>query len=262
MKSADTTHDTTQQQKWGHSVLLKDFLFLGPPLARIVYSLLLRPLAAAGDLLIQPLKRSLSAAMSSGAGDRPLFNVVFVLGGPGSGKGTQCARISEQFKWAHLSAGDLLRAERAKGSDLGEQIDHHIKNGTIVPVEVTCSLLENAMVANKSTNNFLIDGFPRNQDNLEGWQRQMSTKTDVKFTLFFDCTEEICTQRCLQRGMAGSGRTDDNIESLRKRFVTNAESTMPIVKHFEAKGLLRTIDASQSPDQVYDIVKTLFEHIR
>lgn len=199
----------------------------------------------------------------SGAGDKSLFNVVFVLGGPGSGKGTQCARISSSFSWAHLSAGDLLRAERAKGSELGEQIDHHIKNGTIVPVEVTCSLLENAMVANKEvTNNFLIDGFPRNQDNLEGWQRQMSTKTDVKFTLFFDCTEDTCTERCLQRGMAGSGRTDDNIESLRKRFVTNKESTMPIVKHFEDNGLLRKIDASRSPDEVYEEVKALFEGLQ
>jgi len=198
----------------------------------------------------------------SGAGDQ-LFNVVFVLGGPGSGKGTQCARISEEFKWVHLSAGDLLRAERAKGSELGEQIDHHIKNGTIVPVEVTCSLLENAMIANKDvTRDFLIDGFPRNKDNLDGWQRQMSAKTDVKFTLFFDCTEEICTERCLQRGQAGSGRTDDNIESLRKRFVTNKESTMPIVDHFEEKGLLRKVDATRSPDEVYDDVKSLFQALK
>jgi len=198
----------------------------------------------------------------SGAGDQ-LFNVVFVLGGPGSGKGTQCARISEEFRWVHLSAGDLLRAERAKGSELGDQIDHHIKNGTIVPVEVTCSLLENAMIANKDvTNDFLIDGFPRNKDNLDGWQRQMSAKTDVKFTLFFDCTEEICTERCLQRGMAGSGRTDDNIESLRKRFVTNKESTMPIVNHFEEKGLLKKIDATRSPDEVYGDVKPLFQALK
>jgi len=209
------------------------------------------------------LKRFHASAFSmSGAGDQ-LFNVVFVLGGPGSGKGTQCARISEEFRWVHLSAGDLLRAERAKGSELGDQIDHHIKNGTIVPVEVTCSLLENAMIANKDvTNDFLIDGFPRNKDNLDGWQRQMSAKTDVKFTLFFDCTEEICTERCLQRGMAGSGRTDDNIESLRKRFVTNKESTMPIVNHFEEKGLLKKIDATRSPDEVYGDVKPLFQALK
>lgn len=204
-----------------------------------------------------------SYIIMSGAGDQPLFNVVFVLGGPGSGKGTQCARISEGFKWVHLSAGDLLRAERAKGSALGDQIDHHIKNGTIVPVEVTCSLLENAMVANKDvTNCFLIDGFPRNKDNLDGWQRQMSAKTDVKFTLFFDCTEEICTERCLQRGMAGSGRTDDNMESLKKRFVTYKESSMPIINHFEDKGLLRKIDATRSPDDVFEEVARLFEALQ
>jgi len=231
-----------------------------------VYSLFLRP-SLLRELFVKPFFKRFqvfrTAFVMSGAGDQSLFNVVFVLGGPGSGKGTQCARISEQFKWAHLSAGDLLRAERAKGSELGEQIDHHIKNGTIVPVEVTCSLLENAMVASKDvTNDFLIDGFPRNKDNLDGWHRQMSSKTDVKFTLFFDCTEEICTERCLQRGMAGSGRTDDNIESLRKRFVTNKESTMPIVKHFEEKGLLRTIDATQSPDDVFEKVKPLFEALQ
>jgi UMP-CMP kinase len=129
--------------------------------------------------------------------------------------------------------------------------------------EVTCSLLENAMVANKDvTNCFLIDGFPRNKDNLDGWQRQMSTKTDVKFTLFFDCTEEICTERCLQRGMAGSGRADDNMESLKKRFVTYKESSMPIINHFEDKGLLRKIDATRSPDEVFEEVARLFEALQ
>lgn len=195
----------------------------------------------------------------SGSGDHSLFNVVFVLGGPGAGKGTQCGRISEEFKWAHLSAGDLLRAERAKGSSLGEEIENHIKNGTIVPVEITCSLLENAMVAAKdTTTNFLVDGFPRNKDNLDGWQRQMSTKTDVKFTLFFDCSEDVCTERCLERGKAGSGRSDDNMESLKKRFNTYMNSTMPIVEHYEEKRLLKKVDASRSPNEVYQEVRDLF----
>jgi len=201
----------------------------------------------------------------SGSGDHVAtkFNVVFVLGGPGAGKGTQCTRISEAFNWVHLSAGDLLRAERAKGNDLGKQIDEHIKNGTIVPVETTCSLLENAMIANKDvTNNFLIDGFPRNKDNLDGWESQMAAKTDVKFTLFFECSEDICTRRCLERGKAGSGRADDNMESLKKRFVTYLESTMPIVNYFEDKGLLKKVDASESPDQVYEAVESLFKALQ
>ena len=63
--------------------------------------------------------------------------VVFVLGGPGAGKGTQCSKIVDEYKYAHLSAGDLLRAERASGSENGQMIDEYIKEGKIVPVEVT-----------------------------------------------------------------------------------------------------------------------------
>lgn len=76
--------------------------------------------------------------------------VVFVLGAPGSGKGTQCSKIVEHFGYVHLSAGDLLREERARpDSEFGTLIEDCIKNGKIVPVEITCSLLENAMIKHK-----------------------------------------------------------------------------------------------------------------
>lgn len=73
--------------------------------------------------------------------------IVFVLGAPGSGKGTQCAKIVDEFNYVHLSAGDLLRAERNRpGSDLAEMIEKYIEAGRIIPVAVTCSLLERAML--------------------------------------------------------------------------------------------------------------------
>merc|ERR1712215_349296 len=176
------------------------------------------------------------------------YNVVFVLGGPGAGKGTQCVKIVEEFGYVHLSAGDLLREERAKpGSEFGELIEGHIKNGTIVPVEITCSLLERAM-KDSGKNDFLIDGFPRNENNLEGWNNQMGEKVDLKFVLFFDCPLETCTERCLARGAAGSGRSDDNMESLKKRFDTYMNATMPIIKHYEAKSLVGKVDATTSAD--------------
>jgi len=184
-------------------------------------------------------------------------NVIFVLGGPGAGKGTQCARIVDKFGHVHLSAGDLLRAERAKpGSEFGELIEHHITNGTIVPVEITCSLLERAMTQSDK-NNFLIDGFPRNEDNLQGWTKQMGDKVNLQCVLFFHCSQEICTARCLGRGAAGSGRSDDNEESLKKRFITYEEATMPIIKHFEQLDLVRKLDASKTPDEVYAEVEKI-----
>lgn len=69
-------------------------------------------------------------------------------------------------------------------------IEGHIRNGTIVPVEVTCSLIEKAM-KESGKNRFLIDGFPRNQDNLDGWQRQMGNKVKECFVLLLSCTEEV-----------------------------------------------------------------------
>ena len=99
--------------------------------------------------------------------------VIFVLGGPGSGKGTQCGKLVAEFGVIHLSAGDLLRAERNSGSAVADEINTHIKNGTIVPVEITVGLIKKAMQAEMKKGNYLfvIDGFPRNEDNYSGWNK-------------------------------------------------------------------------------------------
>merc|ERR1711892_983425 len=188
-------------------------------------------------------------------------SVIFVLGGPGSGKGTQCAKISEEYGYAHLSAGDLLRAEKvAPGSKFGEVIQENLQNGTLVPTSITCSLLERAMKESER-NNFLIDGFPRGEENLDVWNSEMAGKVDLQCVLFFHCSQEVCTQRCLGRGAAGSGRSDDNMDSLRKRFVTYEETTMPIIQQFEALGLVRKIDAARSAEDVFADVKVIMKEV-
>ncbi|XP_043989042.1 UMP-CMP kinase [Gambusia affinis] len=189
--------------------------------------------------------------------------VIFVLGGPGAGKGTQCSKIVEAYNYTHLSAGDLLRAERGReGSEFGQLIDNYIKEGKIVPVEITISLLrqsmEETMTKDQTKSYFLIDGFPRNEDNLQGWNRVMDGKADVKFVLFFDCSNEVCIDRCLERGKS-SGRTDDNRESLEKRIQTYLNSTRPIIEQYQKHGKVRTIDASRSVDQVFADVKAILD---
>ena len=89
--------------------------------------------------------------------------IVFVLGGPGSGKGTQCEKIKQRHSGVvHLSAGDLLRAEAASGSAVSQQIKEIIDQGRLVPVQVTIQLLKNAMIRNADgMKMLLIDGFPR-----------------------------------------------------------------------------------------------------
>lgn len=184
------------------------------------------------------------------------LKVVFVLGGPGSGKGTQCAKIVDTFGFVHLSAGDLLRAEINSGNENGTMIQNMIKEGKIVPAEVTVKLLEKAM-KESDNDKFLIDGFPRNLDNRRCFDEV--TGIEPQFILFFECPEEVMEKRLLGRNQ---GRVDDNIETIRKRFKVFIESSLPVVSHYEECGKVHKIDATKNPDEVFETIKPLFQNFK
>lgn len=178
---------------------------------------------------------------------------MFVLGGPGSGKGTQCAKLVEEFGFVHLSAGDLLRAERnTPGSEHGELIEKHIVDGTIVPVSITCALLKAAMEnAGWADKKYLIDGFPRNQDNMEGWNEAMGECSEVTDVLFFELDDETLTARIKKRSET-SGRSDDNDDTIKKRLNTFKSETLEVVDQYDSLGKVRKFDASKSIDEIFE----------
>ncbi len=209
-------------------------------------------------------------------------SVIYVLGGPGAGKGTQCENLVRDYGFTHLSAGDLLRAEQErKGSQFGEMIKEHIREGIIVPMEVTVQLLENAMTEvmggkEGAKGRFLIDGksahlppppknppspltqtavstpgFPRKMDQALHFE---SSVCPSLFTLFFSCPESVMQQRLLNRGKT-SGRADDNEESIKKRFRVFEETSMPVVEYFEKQGKVEKVGAVGTPEVVYEEVK-------
>eukprot|EP00899_Mesostigma_viride_P017523 jgi/Mesvir1/25772/Mv01945-RA.5 len=179
--------------------------------------------------------------------------IVFVLGGPGSGKGTQCERIVAEFGFHHLSAGDLLREEVASGSETGVMCATLMKEGKLVPMDVTIQLLRKAMLASPK-HKFLIDGFPRALDQADEFEKKVA---HCQFVLFFDCPLETMQQRLLKRGET-SGRADDNLETIKKRFDTFNESSMPVAHRYEQQGKLRKISAVPPPDEVYKEVRRAF----
>jgi UMP-CMP kinase len=185
---------------------------------------------------------------------KPLL--VFVLGGPGSGKGTQSGNLVEHFGFVHLSAGDLLRAEMASGSQHGEMINEMIKEGKIVPSEVTVGLLDAAMTKS-GQERFLIDGFPRNEENNTAWNKEMGDKVDFRFVLSLECPEEVMESRLLKRGET-SGRADDNLESIRKRFRTFVDSTTPVVDSYDKKGQVVRISADSPQEAVWAAIEKAF----
>ncbi|KAI9493614.1 adenylate kinase-domain-containing protein [Zychaea mexicana] len=185
--------------------------------------------------------------------------VVFVLGGPGAGKGTQCDNLKRDFGFVHLSAGDLLRAEQKRpGSKYGELINHYIREGLIVPMEVTIALLENAMKeameTSKSTR-FLIDGFPRKMDQAVKFEEVV---VPSKVVLYFECPEEVMLKRLLKRGES-SGRIDDNIESIKKRFNVFKDTSFPVIEAFEKQDKVKKVHCDQPVEEVYKQVKSVFD---
>lgn len=177
--------------------------------------------------------------------------VVYILGGPGSGKGTQSVHLVQDYGFKHLSAGDLLREEQDReGSKYGQMIKDYIKDGLIVPMEVTVTLLKDAMQreldSGKKTR-FLVDGFPRKMDQAVFFEQSVCPS---KCTIFLDCPEDVMKERLLNRGKT-SGRSDDNEESIKKRFKTFVETSMPVVDMFEKEDKVIKIMATGSEHEVY-----------
>merc|ERR1712062_319579 len=164
--------------------------------------------------------------------------VIFVLGGPGAGKGTICEHLSNKYGFGHLSAGELLREEmKREGSEYGKLISEINQAGKIVPSHITVGLLQNEInklsSSDSSESVFLIDGFPRNQENFDAWAKQIDEeKYKFEFCLYLNCSLQVCENRILKRAETG-GRADDNLETLRKRFQSYLDIQFPIIAHYQ-----------------------------
>ena len=231
---------------------------------RVLARLLVHASAArASHTLHLGATRATSAVSSHGpapaSSSLPHKCVYFIMGGPGSGKGTQCEKLVGRFDMTHLSAGELLRREVASGSDEGKSIAATIADGRIVQSATTVGLLQAAM--RESEGPFLIDGFPRSLENLRAYERAVGS---CAFMLFLEVSEEEMRARLLKRGES-SGRSDDNANTILKRFDIFVKESMPVVAELESRGMLRRIDAMACEDDVFARVCAAFDdqpHLR
>jgi len=193
----------------------------------------------------------------------PEPHVVFIIGGPGSGKGTMCELAEIQLGWTHLSAGDLLRAELEAGGPQANTIEKIINAGELVPNEITVTLIKKAMeqqTRSTGKRNFLLDGFPRSLNNLEGWNEVFGSSLPLPTMIYFECPYEVLEQRILGRAKY-SGRSDDNVDSMKLRFDTYKAETLPTINYFKDKKKCIEIDTSQDRESVFrQMVKTLSDY--
>ena len=187
------------------------------------------------------------------AGAKP--NIVFVIGGPGCGKGTQCKRIIKNFGYQSFSTGDLLRQYIKDKKDGYEEIDNQMKEGKLISSETLMKVLK-SYVVNSRNKKILVDGYPRNQENIDVWEKEMKDDANVRAALYIEVSNEEMKKRILGRN---EGRADDNEATIAKRLDTFEKETKPIVSYFEKKGILIKIDGMKTVDQISEDISAKFK---
>ena len=175
-----------------------------------------------------------------------------LLGAPGSGKGTQAARLKTHLQVPHVSTGDLLRAEVAAGSKLGLEDKEVMARGELVSDAILLGMLEDRFSRPDTANGFILDGYPRNlaqADALDGLLVRIGQPMD--FAVQLEVPSELLVERIAGRAKA-EGRADDSPESVRTRLRVYQEQTAPVIEFYRQHGQLTVVDGVGTLDEVFN----------
>ena len=214
---------------------------------------------------------------------------LILLGPPGAGKGTQGARLSEEFGLPYIATGDLLRAAVEEGTDLGRQAKEYMDRGDLVPDEVIIGVILERVESEEARDGFLLDGFPRTLPQAEALDQELAN-LDRRLTavLLIEVSDQEVVRRLAGRRISASTgrvyhvefdppktpgrcdvdgspliqRDDDKEETIRKRLEVYHRQTAPLIEYYEERGLLRRFDGTRSPDEVHDHIRATLATLR
>jgi adenylate kinase len=184
--------------------------------------------------------------------DLIMLNLI-IFGPPGAGKGTQSERLLEKYSLQHISTGDLLRAARAAGTDLGNQANEYIAKGELVPDAVVIGMVKNFMLAHSEAKGFIFDGFPRTTPQAEALDAMLADfHTQIGIVLGLEVNEDELVKRLLLRGQS-SGRADDQDEStIRNRFQEYQNKTLPLQGYYQSQGKYQGVQGIGEVGVIFD----------
>lgn len=212
---------------------------------------------------------------------------VVLLGAPGAGKGTQCKRLVTQYKLAHLSSGDILRQERAQGTDLGKKAQAYMDSGALVPDDLIIGMMKKA-VDQAPKAGYVLDGFPRTLNQAVeldkvlaagGWPIDAVVNLEVDDTIIADrmSGRRSCPKcgavyhirnlkpkkdgLCDHDGTSLIQRPDDDLDVVKKRLATYHEQTKPLIGYYRKQGRLHDINANAGADAVDQVIRVILDKV-
>jgi Adenylate kinase and related kinases len=193
-----------------------------------------------------------------------MLNIV-IFGAPGSGKGTQSENLIEKYKLAHISTGDVLRAERDSGSELGKLAESYMSKGQLIPDELMIDILASVYdqkVKNGNCNGVIFDGFPRTIPQGTALNEMLEERGEkIAAVVSLEVPEEELITRLLKRGQM-TGRTDDNHDTIKKRLDVYYNQTTPLKELYEKEGKLHAIQGLDTVDNVFGRITEVIDKVK
>lgn len=181
---------------------------------------------------------------------------IILLGPPGAGKGTQASRLVEERGMVQLSTGDMLRAAKTSGTEMGKQVAEVMARGDLVTDEIVIGLIEEKLRENSEVPGFIFDGFPRTLGQADALALLLSRLGQrIDAVIAMEVNDDVLVERVLNRAKeavaAGqAARADDNAESLRTRLLEYYKKTSPLIGYYHAKGDLFWVPGMETVDEV------------
>ena len=178
-----------------------------------------------------------------------MLNLI-IFGSPGAGKGTQAKLIAKKYKLTHISSGDILRQELKNGA-LGKKIKSYQDAGKLVPDSLIIKMIETAITKKIKSHGFIFDGYPRNLKQAKALDKFFKNhRKNLDLVLNLKLSESEDLKRIILRGL-NSGRSDDNLKTIRSRFRVYQTQTTPILTYYNNQKKVITIDGRPKIEDVF-----------